>query len=128
MTGGCAVILGQTGRNLGAGMSGGVAYVYRLRADHINREALEARDLHIGELEAEDLARLRSLLELHAAETQSPLAASILENFEIESTHFTRVLPSDYAAVQKIRQQALELGEDPDGEEVWKQILEVTNG
>ena len=128
MTGGCAVILGQTGRNLGAGMSGGVAYVYRLRADHINREALEAGDLHIGELEADDISRLRSLLELHVAETQSSLATRILEDFDIEAKHFTRVLPSDYAAVLKIRQDAIDGGVDPDGEEVWKQILEVTNG
>nr|MBP6186409.1 glutamate synthase subunit alpha [Rhodoluna sp.] len=128
MTGGCAVILGQTGRNLGAGMSGGVAYVYRLRADHINRESLEAGDLHIGELEADDISRLRSLLELHAAETQSSLATRILEDFDIEAKHFSRVLPSDYAAVLKIRQDAIDGGVDPDGEEVWKQILEVTNG
>ncbi|MFM6939062.1 MAG: glutamate synthase-related protein, partial [Rhodoluna sp.] len=48
MTGGTAVILGPTGRNLGAGMSGGVAYIYKLRGDRINHEALAAGELHIG--------------------------------------------------------------------------------
>jgi glutamate synthase (NADPH/NADH) large chain len=128
MTGGCAVILGATGRNLGAGMSGGVAYVYKLRADHINREALETGDLHIGDLEAEDEARLKTLLELHVSETDSAAAARILLNFNEEIRQFSRVLPSDYAAVLKIRSAAVGQGIDPDGAEVWKQILEVTNG
>ncbi len=128
MTGGCAVILGATGRNLGAGMSGGVAYVYKLRADHINREALVAGDLHIGELESHDVEILQALLSAHREETGSRVAGRILANFEEELRHFTRVLPSDYAAVLKIREQANADGIDPDSEEVWKQILEVTNG
>ncbi|MFM6963096.1 MAG: glutamate synthase large subunit [Micrococcales bacterium] len=128
MTGGCAVILGSTGRNLGAGMSGGVAYIYKLRADHINREALDARELHIGELEAHDEVALRDLLVAHASETGSSLATRILADFDAELKHFTRVLPSDYAAVMKIREQASASGIDPDSEMVWKQILEVTNG
>ncbi|MEN9714083.1 MAG: Ferredoxin-dependent glutamate synthase 1 [Actinomycetota bacterium] len=128
MTGGCAVILGSTGRNLGAGMSGGVAYVYKLRADRINREALEAGDLHIGHLEPADASRLRELLEKHSTETGSKLAAKLLTNFESELEHFSRVLPADYAAVVKIREDAVAAGVDPDSDEIWKQILEVTNG
>ena len=128
MTGGCAVILGSTGRNLGAGMSGGVAYVYKLRADRINREALDAGELHITPLEAEDTEKLRTLLEKHESETGSELAARILANFEAELAHFTRVLPSDYAAVLKIRERAVREGIDPDSDAIWKEILEVTNG
>ena len=128
MTGGCAVILGATGRNLGAGMSGGVAYIYKLRADHINREALEAGELDITALDSEDEALLKKLLERHFAETESAVAERILKNFTEELKHFSRVLPSDYAAVQKIRREAQEQGIDPDGADVWKQILEVTNG
>jgi glutamate synthase (NADPH/NADH) large chain len=128
MTGGCAVILGSTGRNLGAGMSGGVAYVYKLRADHINAEALKAGELHIGDLEPVDETRLKSLLELHAAETGSAVAERMLANFAIEVKNFVRVLPSDYAAVLDIRSKAQASGIDPDHESVWKQILEVTNG
>jgi glutamate synthase (NADPH/NADH) large chain len=128
MTGGCAVILGATGRNLAAGMSGGVAYIYRLRADRINRDALENDDITISEPEAEDIEKLHSLLSRHLLETDSTVAARILANFETESKLFSRVLPSDYAAVVKIRKDAASNNLDPDGEIVWKQILEVTGG
>ena len=128
MTGGCAVIIGATGRNLGAGMSGGVAYIYKLRADHVNREALDAGDLELGQLDQADQDKLRSLLKLHFDETNSSVAERILGNFETEVAHFTRVLPSDYAAVQKIRTDAQSAGIDPDGPEIWKKILEVTGG
>jgi glutamate synthase (NADPH) large chain len=128
MTGGTAVILGPTGRNLGAGMSGGVAYIYKLRADRINHEALAAGELHVGSLEAEDAARLKSLLEAHVAETGSALAQQFLANFEAELHHFVRVLPRDYASVLAIRSKAVADGVDPDSDAVWQQILEVTNG
>ena len=128
MTGGVAVILGPTGRNLGAGMSGGVAYVYKLRGDHVNHDALAAGELHIGELEALDIAQLKKLLEKHVAETDSQVAKNILGNFETEVANFTRVLPRDYASVMSIRAKATANGMDPDSETVWKEILEVTNG
>jgi glutamate synthase (NADPH/NADH) large chain len=128
MTGGVAVILGPTGRNLGAGMSGGVAYVYKLRGDHVNHDALAAGELHIGELEALDIAQLKKLLEKHVAETDSQVAKNILGNFETEVANFTRVLPRDYASVMSIRAKATANGMDPDSEAVWKEILEVTNG
>jgi glutamate synthase (NADPH/NADH) large chain len=128
MTGGVAVILGPTGRNLGAGMSGGVAYVYKLRADHVNHEALTAGELHMNELGEVDAAQLKALLEKHVAETDSALAKSLLENFEAEKKNFTCVLPRDYASVLKIRAKAKQDGVDPDSDSVWQQILEVTNG
>jgi glutamate synthase (NADPH/NADH) large chain len=128
MTGGVAVILGPTGRNLGAGMSGGVAYVYKLRADHVNHEALTAGELHLNELGEVDAAQLKKLLEKHVAETESALAKSLLENFEAEKKNFTCVLPRDYASVLKIRAKAKQDGVDPDSDSVWQQILEVTNG
>lgn len=128
MTGGTAVILGPTGRNFGAGMSGGVAYVYKLRADHVNHEALEAGELHMNSLNEADAKKLRELLERHVAETGSMLAQTLLQNFENELANFTCVLPRDYASVLKIRARAQADGVDPDGESVWKQILEVTNG
>jgi glutamate synthase (NADPH/NADH) large chain len=128
MTGGVAVILGRTGRNLGAGMSGGVAYIYKLRGDRVNHEALAAGELHIGELEAIDATRLKAILELHVAETGSVLAEGILANFEAELSNFTRVLPRDYASVLAIRAKATDNGIDPDSDSVWQEILEVTNG
>jgi glutamate synthase (NADPH/NADH) large chain len=128
MTGGVAVILGRTGRNLGAGMSGGVAYVYKLRADRVNPDALSAGELQLGELDALDRDRLRELLEAHVAETDSNLAKQLLANFDSEVANFTRVLPRDFANVVAIRERALTNGVDPDSDEIWKQILEVTNG
>jgi glutamate synthase (NADPH/NADH) large chain len=128
MTGGIAVILGPTGRNLGAGMSGGVAYVYKLRADHVNHEALAASELHMNPLGDVDAAQLKELLQRHVDETDSALAKSLLQNFESEVKNFTCVLPRDYASVLKIRDKAMQEGVDPDSDIVWKQILEVTNG
>jgi glutamate synthase (NADPH/NADH) large chain len=128
MTGGVAVILGPTGRNLGAGMSGGVAFVYKLRADHVNHEALAAGELHLNEVSGDEASRLRELLEKHVAETDSSLAKSLLQNFEAELKNFTCVLPRDYANVLKIRAKATADGVDPDSDLIWKQILEVTNG
>jgi len=128
MTGGRAVILGRTGINLGAGMSGGIAYVYKLSESKVNREALQLGEISLNQLEPQDKQELRALLEEHLHETASPLAGMILENFEQEASHFVKVLPRDFAKVLEIQQQARELGYEPDGQEVWTKILEVTGG
>ena len=128
MTGGLAVILGATGRNLGAGMSGGTAYVYRLDRALVNREALATGELVLGELGSGDAEILRDLLEQHVAETDSALASSMLADFDRVLDDFVRVLPRDYAAVLQTRQDAVAEGLDPDGDVVWTRILEVTGG
>ncbi|MFT4234612.1 MAG: glutamate synthase-related protein, partial [Microbacterium sp.] len=128
MTGGLALILGRTGRNLGAGMSGGTAYVYNLDEKLVNREALATGELSLGPLESADVEIVRDLLERHAAETGSELAERLLSDFEHEVDRFVRVLPRDYAAVLQTRQTALEEGLDPDGDIVWNRIMEVTGG
>ncbi len=128
MTGGVAVILGPAGRNLGAGMSGGVAYVYKLRADRVNQESLSTGELDLSPLNEKDASALQRLLELHVAETGSVLANRLLANFSAELSNFTRILPRDYSNVLKIRDKAVQAGVDPDSPEVWEQILEVTNG
>ena len=128
MTGGLAVILGATGRNLGAGMSGGTAYVYRLDHKLVNREALATGEIELGPLGSGDAEMLRDLLAQHLAETDSTLAASLLEDFDVELENFVRVMPRDYAAVLLTRLEAVEEGLDPDGDVVWTRILEVTGG
>ncbi|WP_404447738.1 glutamate synthase large subunit [Microbacterium marinum] len=128
MTGGLAVILGRTGRNLGAGMSGGSAYVYRLDESLINREAVASGELVLEGLGAGDVEILRDLLERHVAETGSDLAERLLADLDTEAANFTRILPRDYAAVLKTRQEAVAEGLDPDGDVVWTRILEVTGG
>lgn len=128
MTGGKAVILGPTGINLGAGMSGGIAYVYNLSEARVNREALTSGELTLSELSAQDVLELRSLLEAHLEATGSPRAQELLENFELEVSNFVRVLPRDYAKILEVQRKAELGGLALDGEEVWAQILEVTGG
>ncbi|WP_394279969.1 glutamate synthase large subunit [Microbacterium sp.] len=128
MTGGLAVILGRTGRNLGAGMSGGSAYIYKLDRTLLNRESVASGELELLELGAGDLEILRDLLTRHVEETGSDLAERLLADLDTEAANFTRVLPRDYAAVLKTRQDAAAEGLDPDGDVVWTRILEVTGG
>ncbi len=128
MTGGVAVILGSTGRNLGAGMSGGIAYVYKLRADRLNHEALAGGELRLEKVEGEHATKLKSLLAQHVAETGSLLGTKLLAEFDRTVNDFTLILPSDYASVLEIREKASVGGVDPDSDEVWQRILEVTNG
>jgi glutamate synthase (NADPH/NADH) large chain len=128
MTGGLALILGATGRNLGAGMSGGTAYVLDLREERMNREALAAGELELLPLGSGDIEIVRDLLEQHVAETDSAVAARLLGDLEAASARFTKVLPRDYAAVLETRKNAVDEGLDPDGDVVWNRILEVTGG
>ena len=127
MTGGVAVILGKTGRNLAAGMSGGVAYIYKLRADHVNHGALVDQEIDLMPLNEIDEGALKGLLETHFAETSSKPAERMLADFENEKVHFTKVLPRDYASVLKIQSDAVARGEAVDSPEVWKKILEVSS-
>lgn len=128
MTGGLAVILGTTGRNLGAGMSGGVAYVHALSTDKVNLQGRESGELRLEALDRADLEVLRSLLVEHVERTDSPLAKRMLEDFDVVASEFVKVLPRDFAAVRTMRQEAEAAGIDPDGDVVWSQILEVTGG
>lgn len=127
MTGGLAVILGATGRNLGAGMSGGTAYIYELRPERVNRDALATGELSLLPLESADIEILTDLLQQHVAETDSPLAQRMLDDPDGFSK-FVKVLPRDYAAVLKARQTAAAEGLDPDGDVVWSRIMEATGG
>jgi glutamate synthase (NADPH/NADH) large chain len=128
MTGGLAVILGETGRNLGAGMSGGTAYIHNLDVAKVNSDSRVSGELRLIELGSVDVAIVRDLLERHVVETGSPRAKYLLAEFATESARFTKVLPRDYAAVLETRSNAEAEGLDPDGEETWKKILEVTGG
>jgi len=128
MTGGRAVILGKTGINLGAGMSGGVAYVYKLSEARVNREALQLGEITLSKPEGDDAIELKAMIQEHFQLTGSVLGKSILDNFDRERENFVKVMPRDYARVLKIQQDAIISGYEPDGDEVWTQILEVTNG
>lgn len=128
MTGGRALILGRTGRNLGAGMSGGLAYVYKLRADRVNSDALTSGELILQQPNDEQAIEIRNLLESHYDKTGSELAKGLLASFDQELANFTVIIPRDYWGVLSIRSKAELDGLDPDSPEVWQRILEVTNG
>jgi glutamate synthase (NADPH/NADH) large chain len=128
MTGGLAVILGGTGRNLGAGMSGGTAYVHDLKPERVNRDSLASGELVLLPLDSADVEILTDLLQRHVAETDSALAQAMLADTEATMAAFVKVLPRDYAAVLKTRQAAVDEGLDPDGDVVWTRIMEVTGG
>ena len=108
MTGGVAVILGTTGRNLGAGMSGGVAYVLDLDPGKVNPEMVD-----LDPLSAEDIGRLQGLLRRHAEETESERAAELLADWPAAARRFTTVMPKDYKRVLRLRAEAEEKGMDP---------------
>ncbi len=128
MTGGLAVILGETGRNLAAGMSGGTAYIWKLRAERVNREALASGELEMGELGSADTEILLDLLRAHHNLTGSPLAERFLADPTTAAAEFVKITPRDYQAVIKTREEAEREGLDPNGEVVWSRILEVTGG
>ena len=128
MTGGRAVILGRTGRNLAAGMSGGYAFVYRLRKERLNPNVSKSGDILLEQVTDRFALELRELLERHARETGSRLAKSIVDSFATEIMNFTLLMPRDYAKVTAIRNQALLEGDNPDSDQVWARILEATNG
>ena len=128
MTGGRAVILGRTGRNLGAGMSGGYAFVYKLSKEKVNPEALKIDDLRLLSLDEAMASELKALLSTHLEQTGSLLAKRLLDDFESEKSNFTVVMPTDFASVSQIREAAQSQGIDPDGDAVWQEILEATIG
>ncbi|MFD2589190.1 glutamate synthase large subunit [Croceitalea marina] len=95
MTGGVAVILGEVGRNFGAGMSGGIAYIFDKNKTF--RKQCNSEDLNLlGVEEDNDIKQLKDLIESHYNSTLSPLAQRILENWEDCLPKFIKVLPEEY--------------------------------
>lgn len=97
MTGGRVVILGDTGRNFAAGMSGGVAYVYDVKGHFPKNCNTEMVDL--DPVDDEGAQELRQLLEAHYAYTKSTVAQFILADFEHQLKQFIKVFPTDYKKV-----------------------------
>jgi len=95
MTGGRVVVLGETGRNFAAGMSGGVAYIYDKKGDFLNHCNLEMVLLERVE-ESEDVAELRGLIEHHVAYTDSAIGSRVLNDWEESLPRFVKVIPKDY--------------------------------
>ena len=110
MTGGTVVILGETGRNFAAGMSGGVAYVYntdkkfaRCNQSMVDLVSVEPKNIQEGTLSRNlwhkgkpDEIILKTLIEEHHKNTGSQLAKKILKNWSSELSHFVKVFPKEY--------------------------------
>jgi glutamate synthase (NADPH) large chain len=109
MTGGVAAILGPTGRNLAAGMSGGYAYVLDLDPLLVNRDLVD-----VEAVTGEHVARLRSLLDRHATLTASPVAADLLADWAAGRGRFSVVVPRDYQRAVDATRQARATGADVD--------------
>lgn len=97
MTGGRVVILGETGVNFAAGMSGGIAYVYDVNAVFDGRCNLDMVDLE--HLDVDDERELKRMIKGHYKYTKSPKAKSILDNWQSSLAHFVKVLPMEYRRV-----------------------------
>ena len=111
MTGGRVVVLGETGRNFGAGMSGGIGFIYDGEGDFASRLNPEMVDLDT--LDNDDLEWLRDRIDQHRAETGSSVADRILENWDLEASLFVKVMPKDYKRVLAAQRRAEAEGTDP---------------
>jgi glutamate synthase (NADPH/NADH) large chain len=104
MTGGRVVVLGETGRNFGAGMSGGIAYVYDRHGDFdrkVNYEMVE-----VEHLDDDDRDFLRSTLERHLELTDSAVAKRMLASWNVEVSRFRKVMPVDFKRVLTVMKES----------------------
>ncbi len=121
MTGGRVVVLGDTGRNFAAGMSGGIAYVYdpfgKLPAN-LNTELVDP-----DEVDSDDLEFLHGIIDKHGNETDSPVAAAILADWDNTKDKFIKVMPRDFKKVLAAIESA-----EKDGRNVDEAIMEAARG
>ncbi len=108
MTGGRAVILGKTGRNFAAGMSGGIAYVWDVEGNFLQNCNLGMVELERVQ-EHDDIAELKDLITQHRDFTGSTVAAKVLQNWEASLPQFVKVMPSDYKRILELQKEAVEL-------------------
>ncbi|MHB8681097.1 MAG: glutamate synthase large subunit [Acidimicrobiales bacterium] len=112
MTGGRVVVLGPTGRNFGAGMSGGVAYVHdpdKRFGEQVNFEMVD-----LEPLDEEDRHWLLDTIERHVEETGSVVGARLLEEWAVNVANFVKVMPRDYRRVLEATRRAVEEGTSVD--------------
>jgi glutamate synthase (NADPH/NADH) large chain len=118
MTGGRVVVLGPTGRNFAAGMSGGIAYLLDAATHRVNVEMVD-----LESLDAEDEKLLATLVQQHATVTGSTVAEALLRDWDTALQRFTKVMPRDYRRVLEATRRAEEAGRD-----VELEIMEVARG
>jgi glutamate synthase (NADPH/NADH) large chain len=121
MTGGTVVILGGTGRNFAAGMSGGVAYVYDPDGElpaNLNAEMVE-----LEALDSDDSDYLRAMIQAHVDATDSAVGQRILADWPGQHRHFAKVMPRDYKRVLQAIAEA-----ERDGVDIDKAIMAASHG
>ncbi|MDT7803591.1 MAG: glutamate synthase large chain, partial [Actinomycetota bacterium] len=118
MTGGRAVVLGPTGRNLAAGMSGGIAFLLDVDRKKVNQDMVD-----LLKPTADDLAWLKKTVQQHYDLTRSAVAASLLGDWPRRSVAFTKVMPRDYQRVLDAAKAAKAAGRDVD-----EAIMEAARG
>jgi glutamate synthase (NADPH/NADH) large chain len=118
MTGGTVVVLGPTGRNIAAGMSGGTAYVLDVDPGRVNREMV---DVEVPS--RRDLDFLHEVVSKHRELTGSTVAASLLGDWPRRSRAFAKIMPRDYRRVLEAVRLATVEGRDPD-----EAIMEAAHG
>jgi len=106
MTGGRVVVLGSTGRNFGAGMSGGIAYVYD--EQHCFAACCNTELVELEMLSEHDEAELKDLIAEHAERTGSPVAERMLDDWDASVGRFVKVMPRDYkrALAERVAREA----------------------
>ncbi|MEV4685675.1 glutamate synthase large subunit [Streptomyces kurssanovii] len=123
MTGGHAVVLGETGRNFAAGMSGGIAYVIDLDRDNVNSGNLGA----IEALDETDKQWLHDVVRRHFEETGSTVAEKLLADWSVSVDRFSKIIPTTYKAVLAAK-DAAELAGLSEQETTEKMMEAATNG
>jgi len=118
MTGGRVVVLGPTGRNFAAGMSGGIAYVLDLNPARLNREMVD-----VDPLADADVEFLREVIARHQAETGSAVAARLLADWEPAAARFAKVMPKDYKRVLSAASAA-----EAEGRNVDEAVMAAAHG
>ncbi|MDQ1725580.1 MAG: glutamate synthase large chain, partial [Frankiaceae bacterium] len=118
MTGGRVVILGDIGRNIAAGMSGGVAYVLDLPVQRVNAEMVD-----LETLEDDDRLWVREIVAKHLVETDSAVARTLLADWDANVRRFTKIMPRDYKRVLAAMADARQRGVS-----VEQAVMEAVNG
>ena len=113
MTGGRVAILGKTGKNFAAGMSGGIAYVLDEDSDLYMRMNKELVSVSVVSEKA-DILELKNMIEEHVKATDSPKGKEILDNFDEYVSKFKKILPNDYAKMMQTMYAMEEKGMTPE--------------
>ena len=107
MTGGTVLILGKIGRNFGAGMSGGIAHIYKEDKRSIKNFNMEMIDLETPNIQDEDI--IYEMLENHFSNTNSKVAEKILSNWKNKKKNFIKVMPKEYKiALERIAKEKID--------------------